>query len=226
MPWKYGLILIYKKGDSINNDPYYTFDEDVNEFVELYDVDNNGEYASFCPPKINDFANLELAYKDIKRDGINTWFYDNGQFKYNVKESKYDWEELPKKPIKTATCAIDFDGVVNSYKSGFVAIDKLPDPPVEGAFDFIRKLLKRGHEVAIFSTRNSYPEGISAIKDWMLKWGLEPEIVSVLSFPDRKPIAKLFIDDRSWCFRGTFPSVSKFELFLPWHGGKSSSEKD
>ena len=46
--------------------------------------------------------------------------------------------------------AIDFDGVINSYKSGFVAIDDIPDPPVEGAFEFIDKLLEAGFKVYIF----------------------------------------------------------------------------
>ena len=37
-------------------------------------------------------------------------------------------------PIKTIL-ALDFDGVINSYSSGYTAEDVLPDPPVEGALE-------------------------------------------------------------------------------------------
>lgn len=121
--------------------------------------------------------------------------------------------------------AIDFDGVINSYKSGFVAIDNIPDPPVEGAFEFIEELLKHNFQVYIFSTRNGDPKGIEAIKSWLIEHGMSKETLDRLDLATGKPIAKVYIDDRAWEFRGKWPSVQEIAGFKPWHGGKSSSQK-
>lgn len=50
-------------------------------------------------------------------------------------------------------------------------------------------------------------------------------IVEKITIPKRKPIAKVYIDDRAWEFRGTWPDVTEIAHFRPWHGGKSSSQK-
>ena len=55
--------------------------------------------------------------------------------------------------------------------------------------------------------------------------GLDGEYIERLEFPKEKPIAKVYIDDRAWEFRGAFPSTEEIRGFLPWHGGKSSSQK-
>jgi len=121
--------------------------------------------------------------------------------------------------------ALDFDGVCNSYKSGFVAVDKIPDPPVEGTFDAIERYLDAGLRVYIFSTRNFSPEGRVAIKNWFRHWGMSQETLDRLEVVSGKPIAKLYIDDRAFHFTGEFPSVEYVINFKPWHGGKSSSQK-
>ncbi|MDP2683473.1 MAG: hypothetical protein Q8P20_00295 [bacterium] len=124
---------------------------------------------------------------------------------------------------KKGAVAIDFDGVINSYKSGFVAIDNIPDSPVDGAFEFIEKLLNYGYTVYIYSTRNYRFEGQQAISKWMLDHGMPNDILSKLIFPKAKPIAKIYIDDRAWLFNGTWPDIKDIDNFKPWHGGKSSS---
>ncbi|KKN60313.1 hypothetical protein LCGC14_0533630 [marine sediment metagenome] len=121
--------------------------------------------------------------------------------------------------------ALDFDGVINSYKSGFVAIDNIPDPPVEGAFEFIDKLLGVGFRVHIFSTRNGDPKGLQAINDWLLEHGMPQDTLDELVLDTGKPIAKVYIDDRAWEFRGVWPDVTELVSFKPWHGGRSSSQK-
>jgi hypothetical protein len=121
--------------------------------------------------------------------------------------------------------AIDFDGVINSYKSGFVAIDDIPDPPVPGAFEFIDKLLEANFKVFIFSTRNGDPRGLRAIKEWLLEHGMPQATLDELELATGKPIAKVYIDDRAWEFNGIWPDVTEIASFKPWHGGKSSSQK-
>jgi len=81
--WKYGLIKI-DYPDLWEADGHYC------ELVELYaDADNN--FTSFCKARINSPKELENAYSDIKRDGINTWFSDNGIFSWNREDKFWDW---------------------------------------------------------------------------------------------------------------------------------------
>jgi hypothetical protein len=126
---------------------------------------------------------------------------------------------------KKGSVALDFDGVINSYKSGFVKVNVIPDPPVEGAFDFIHALIEEGVRVYIYSTRNEQETGREAIRTWLLEHGLPQETVDKLHIVSGKPIAKVYIDDRAWPFYGKFPDVKEVTGFVPWHGGKSSSQK-
>jgi hypothetical protein len=133
--------------------------------------------------------------------------------------------EGPQPPKKKGAISLDFDGVINSYKSGFVAVDQLPDPPTEGAFDFIEDAIYSGYKVYIFSTRNGFLGGKEAIKSWLIKHDMSKEILDKLEFPDKKPIAKVYIDDRAWEFRGRWPELEEIDKFQTWHKGKSSSQK-
>lgn len=126
---------------------------------------------------------------------------------------------------KVATIAIDWDGVIYSYTSGFLGITKLPDPPVEGAIWFLESCINYGFKTVIFSTRCRSEAAIKAMKKWLTKHGLSEYMLKKISFSKEKPIAKVYIDDRAWNFAGKFPTVVELDNFLPWHGGKSSSEK-
>jgi len=33
-----------------------------------------------------------MALKDVERDGINTWFWENGTFSWNQNEYFWDWK--------------------------------------------------------------------------------------------------------------------------------------
>jgi len=147
----------------------------------------------------------------------------NGWFTAVCDKHNSHWRPEPNKK-KGAVC-FDFDGVINSYKSGFVAVDNIPDLPVPGAFKFIEELLESEHKVYVFSTRSKWEKGLEAIKTWMLSNGLSEETLSKIEFPTHKPIAKVYLDDRALEFRGTFPSVEEIDRFVPWHGGMSSSQK-
>jgi len=81
MTWKYALVKVCMDGD-----------DDYCELMELYD-DENGQYNSFCKARIHSIEELEAAYKDIKEDGINTWFYENGKFTLSpIEDKEWDWE--------------------------------------------------------------------------------------------------------------------------------------
>ena len=97
---------------------------------------------------------------------------------------------------------IDFDGVINSYTSGYKSGDDtyLPDPPVEGARDFVEKCFESFQEVYILSSRCQTLSGMIAMKDWLQKWGFPDVPISYVKYP-----AEVYVDDRGWRFNGTFP---------------------
>ena len=118
--------------------------------------------------------------------------------------------------MSKGTIALDFDGVLHSYTSGWTG--PVPtDPPTLNAQAFVVELLHRGYEVAIFSTRCETPEGLQGVKDWLVIHGFSPKIqVSV-----GKPKAKLYVDDRGFRFGGKFHEVLSFmddnPTLEPWN---------
>lgn len=123
---------------------------------------------------------------------------------------------------------VDFDGVIHSYTSGWQGVDVIPDPPVSGALQFLRKATEH-FEVCIYSARSCDTRGIKAMVRWLLEWvekeGLDnPELppeatqwYDGIRFPSQKPSAFLTIDDRAICFTGTFPDPQELLGFQPWY---------
>jgi hypothetical protein len=123
--------------------------------------------------------------------------------------------------------ALDFDGVLHSYTSGWQADGSIPDKPVEGAIEFLFEAVKR-FEVHIYSSRSSQPGGIEAMQKWLKRkaetWALikgkyqeAAEVLAAIRWPTAKPPAHLTIDDRAWTFNGTWPSLDDIEAFKPWN---------
>ncbi len=122
--------------------------------------------------------------------------------------------------------ALDFDGVVNSYTSGWIKDDPLalPDRAVPGAFSFI-ELAQQHFNVVIHSSRLRYDGGEQAIKAWFFrelmneKWTpvSANRLVSQLSFSVEKPPAHVTLDDRAIQFNGVFPKLDEIIDFKPWN---------
>lgn len=113
---------------------------------------------------------------------------------------------------------MDFDGVIHSYTSGWKGAEVIPDPPVEGAFDALKKYCQV-FNVMVYSSRSKDPGGIPAMKQWFRVngWVCTGAGDPVgLSFPTQKPPAFLTIDDRCICFEGKFPSVDEIDNFQTW----------
>jgi hypothetical protein len=91
--WKYGLIKTSVEYEGTE------FEEQVNRLVELY-PDENGNYAAFCEARLMSIEEIEAALNDIKSDGINEHFFDNGRFTWETCENCYtqdiDWEPTNK----------------------------------------------------------------------------------------------------------------------------------
>jgi hypothetical protein len=132
----------------------------------------------------------------------------------------------------TPILCVDFDGVLNSYKSGWQKDDAiLVNPPVPGALDWLEKAMK-DWDVCVYSARSSRAGGIEAIKTWLLhyaaaEWadiGRAEKLVKSLKFPTQKPPAFLMIDDRAVCFDGNFAALDPRELPTSNHGTNARRE--
>ena len=120
------------------------------------------------------------------------------------------------------TLSLDFDGVTHSYSSGWLGPTKIPDPPVEGAIEFIVKVIEV-FDVNIYSSRSRYGGGCEAMRSWLQRWlcvyvirdddplGVahmtRPElnafvarVVDEVKFPRDKPAAFVGLDDRVLTF--------------------------
>jgi hypothetical protein len=102
--------------------------------------------------------------------------------------------------------ALDFDGVINSYTSGYDMTDStwLPDAPVPGAKEFIEEALKHFMEVVIVSARARTMAGKKAIMDYMF----EHDMPSLPIYYEKVP-ATIYLDDRAITFTGIFPDVKE-----------------
>lgn len=110
---------------------------------------------------------------------------------------------------------LDFDGVLHSYSSGWQGADVIPDPPVDGAREFLEDAI-RYFEVHIHSSRSHQPGGITAMRRWCRHhFGIQ--ILDNLSFPTHKPSAMVTLDDRAVTFRGRWPRPGNLRKFRPWN---------
>ena len=56
-------------------------------------------------------------------------------------------------PIGPPILAIDFDGVLHSYSSGWKGSRNIPDPPVDGAIEWLNGLVSDGESVCAMAPR-------------------------------------------------------------------------
>jgi len=120
---------------------------------------------------------------------------------------------------RKATIAVDFDGVIHSFKSGWQGHGKISDPPVEGAIEWLKILIHSDEVVpSIYSARSRKLLGNWRIKKWLIKYGLTKREVKQLKFWRCKPTDDFILDDRCRRFRGRFPPINEIMNFTPWHG--------
>lgn len=120
----------------------------------------------------------------------------------------------------------DFDGVLHSYISGWQGPTIIPDPPVTGAIAYLHNLHMLGITMAVHSCRSHQKGGIIAMQNWLCSATCDlfrrkdtaESLIRYILWPKNKPGSKLYIDDRGFCFMGTFPSVEFIRNFQPWHG--------
>lgn len=115
---------------------------------------------------------------------------------------------------------LDFDGVIHSYASGWQGATNIPDPPVPGALEFIKRALN-DFTVAIYSSRSGQEGGIGAmqlyISDHCINQNLGGGWAQQIQWPTSKPSAFITIDDRALTFDGTWPAIETLKAFKPWN---------
>lgn len=128
------------------------------------------------------------------------------------------------------TIAVDFDGVIHRYDSPWVNAHTIPDPPVDGAIEWLSRMIQK-FDVVIFSTRCKTLRGRWAIKGWLedhadaLYWeapgwrGIEDVRLSYT-----KPPALIYLDDRAVRFEGTFPTSVQIHALRPWNKPKRARD--
>lgn len=120
---------------------------------------------------------------------------------------------------------LDFDGVIHAYTSGWQGAAVIPDPPVDGALNFIINA-QSVFTVAIYSTRSHQPGGREAMRAWLKMhyaaaldggWKEAERVLKDVEFPETKPPAFVGIDDRQITFTGQWPALDVLQNFTPWN---------
>lgn len=123
------------------------------------------------------------------------------------------------------TVCVDFDGVLHSYVTPWVAAHVIPDPPVEGAIEWLFSTIQH-FDVAVFSTRGKTLRGRRAMRDWIKEhagnlWYPAPAHLGIeeIRFVREKVPALVYIDDRAYRFEGpgSFPSQNEIHQLRPWY---------
>lgn len=115
------------------------------------------------------------------------------------------------------TIALDFDGVLHSYTSGWKGSDIISDPPVPGMVEACHRLLAEGFHLSVISSRARYPEGIRAMEQWLVTHGFPAMDITSEKIP-----ALLYVDDRAFRFNGDPAPMLNLILSTdlePWNRG-------
>ncbi len=112
--------------------------------------------------------------------------------------------------------AMDFDGVIHSYTSGWQGEDVISDPPVPGVFTWMERAMVY-FRIAIYSSRSKSFLGRAAMRKYISKHA--PHLFTDLDFPEYKPHAFITLDDRAVNFDGNWDNYDPTILrhFVPWY---------
>lgn len=145
---------------------------------------------------------------------------------------------------KSFKILMDFDGVINSYKTGWHGWHIVQDAPVPGVLEWMAEAQAKGHKLSIYSMRTAdaaylerydqedgktlytlsriRDEAITVVKKWLEVWSINKGVnlkVNEIGFPFGKPHFDVYIDDRGWRANGpdTLPSLDNLAAEVePW----------
>jgi hypothetical protein len=102
--------------------------------------------------------------------------------------------------LRGKTVALDYDGVLHSYTSGWTG-EAPTDPPHPGALEFVQDLIDQGAKVVVYSTRAKTYLGRVGMLSWFREHGFPLDADNITN---EKPPAIAYVDDRAVEFRGDF----------------------
>lgn len=128
------------------------------------------------------------------------------------------------------TVGVDYHGCLCSYTQGkhWEADTISPEGPSLGAIEWLLEVSERFHVAVTCARASQRPEMVDQLCEWLIEHGV-PRSYLTLSEPSSidprpriwvsqfKPRCWLYIDDRAFCFRGTWPAVAEIEQFRPWN---------
>ena len=125
---------------------------------------------------------------------------------------------------KRWTVAVDFDGVIHSYTSPWINAHTIPDPPVDGAIEWLHQMVQQ-FKVVIYSTRCKTWRGRRAMQRWLKEhaggiWYEGPgyDGLEDVTFSAGKPPALVYVDDRAYRFTGeNWPTAEEVHRLRPWN---------
>lgn len=151
-----------------------------------------------------------------KREELETVATGGGKHRRRVQDNTDTKKDMYDASFRRLIC-IDFDGVLHQYSQGWKGPGNIYDPPVPGAMVWLRELIAdERFEPMIYSSRPKHPDGLTAMKTWLLEHGLPETELKQLGFPTEKPAAWLTVDDRCFLFRGQWPSREFMLGFVGW----------
>jgi hypothetical protein len=71
--------------------------------------------------------------------------------------------------------------------------------------------------VTIYSVRAKILGFTKSLQEWLTKYGMDSKTLNKITVSSTKPLAFIFIDDRSWKFNGKFPRIDDLLTFGVWH---------
>lgn len=116
------------------------------------------------------------------------------------------------------TIAVDFDGVIHSYRTPWMGHGVIPDIPVPGAIEWLNEISK-SFRVVFHTTRGSCGVGKAAVMMWLRRHGYTA--TGAITVTNEKIPAIVYIDDRGYRFTGrNFPDAQQIHKMRPWNKPK------
>ena len=129
-----------------------------------------------------------------------------------------------RKKLNEVIC-LDFDGVIHPFTTPFKDWGIIPDPPVEGALEWMFDAIQTV-DISVLSVRSNYFTGRAGMRSWLKRHAEEMDLwdppskahrgLKHVEFPTSKPAACIYIDDRGFRFEGKFPPLRQLLALKTW----------
>lgn len=143
-------------------------------------------------------ANVRL-WLPGQRHGEGEWWANERDLRVIARAVYVEVPRVDPSALRGSTVALDFDGPVHSYRSGWTGF-AATDPPTPGALTFVRTLLGAGARVVIHTSRADCAAGVKGVREFLGLHGF-PE----LEVTYEKVPAAAYVDDRAVPFDPRVP---------------------